>query len=100
MSDFPVFDHVRPMQTAHDGNTIFVVNDRDVLAELATIEPLDDRADYFCSIPIRSVWNSGVGPTVELGPFSLDAKEVVGLHNALVEHMRAFPSEFKFGGAS
>jgi hypothetical protein len=93
---FQSFDFDRPIRTFREGDTIQVATDRTVLDELTELEPLDERSDSFVSVPVRSVVTAGAGPSVEFGPFSLDSKDVVRLHNALIDHMTAFPSEYKF----
>lgn len=95
MSRFPVFDgEYKPQIEVIDGvPTFFQVHD--VLNELTVLEPADERTDSFASIPVRSVWTDGCGPAIELGPFTLDDREVVKLFNALAKHINTFPSQFK-----
>lgn len=103
MSAFPIFDaDHKPYQHIGDGITT-LVTDRDVLADLGSIIPVDDRDDEFYEIPMRSVFSSGSGPTFELGPFSLDEDATLRLMGALAAHCRSFPSVFKVtasGGAA
>lgn len=95
MSTFPIFDAEHKLYQ-HSGDGITTpMTDRDVLADLGSIIPVDARDDEFYEIPMRSVFHSGAGPTFELGPFSLDEDATLLLMGALVAHCRSFPSTFK-----
>lgn len=103
MSAFRVFDaNHKPYRQVSDG-VASLTTDRDVLAQLGSIVPVDARDDEFYEIPMRSVFCSSAGPTFELGPFSLDEDATLLLMGALVAHCRSFPTTFKptaSGGAS
>ncbi|MDM3894798.1 hypothetical protein [Mycobacterium intracellulare] len=99
-SRFPAFDYDRkPVWDVIDGVPT-ICNERDVLADLTVLEPLDERNDSFAAIPVRSVITAGGGPSIELGPFSLDTSEVIKLYNALAAHINSFSGEFRFKGQS
>ena len=97
-SRFPTFDgEYKPDVVVIDGVPTLCAK-HDVLDDLTVLEPVDDRNGYFTSIPVRSVWNPGCGPAVEIGPFSLDDGEIIKLYNALGKHINSFRSEFRFKG--
>lgn len=97
---FPAFDHERKSGVEVIDGVPTIINDRDVVEEHCILEPLDERVDYFTTIPVRSVITSGCGPAIEIGPFSLDDTQIVMLYNALGAHINAFRSEFKVRGES
>ena len=100
MTRFPVFDgQYKPEVVVVDGVPT-ICNVHEVIEELAVLEPSDDRNDFFVSIPVRSVRNEGCGPAVEIGPFTLDTREIVKLYNALARHVNNFAGEFQFKGAA
>lgn len=99
-SRFPTFDGDRkPYIQVIDGVPTFVTNRHDV-EELAVLEPVDTRNDFFASVPLRSAWNDACGPCFEIGAFDLDDGQVVALFNALLRHIERFPSTFRKGGAA
>lgn len=99
-SPFPVFDgEYKPEVIVIDGVPT-ICHAHEVLDELTVLEPGDDRTDGFVAVPVRSVWNEGCGPAVEIGPFTLDDREVVKLYNALTQHINNFPSQFRFKGGA
>lgn len=77
-----------------------LVTDRHHVEDLAVIEPVDTRNDFFASVPLRSAWHDACGPSFEFGAFSLDDGEVVALFNALHSHIKRFPTFFKTSGAA
>ena len=100
MSRFPVFDgQYKPEVVVVDGVPA-ICNVHEVIEELTVLEPSDDRTDFFAAVPVRSVWNEGCGPAVEIGPFSLNTREIVKLYNALARHINNFADEFKFKGGA
>ena len=100
MNNFPVFDYERKSGIEVFDGVPTIINDRDVVEEHCVLEPLDERVDFFTTIPVRSVITAGCGPAIELGPFSLDDNDIVRLYNALGRHINTFPSDFKVRGES
>lgn len=100
MSSFPVFDHARKSGVEFIDGVPTIINDRHVVEEHCILEPLDERVDFFATIPVRSVITAGCGPAIEIGPFSLDDTQIVKLYNALGAHINTFRSEFTFRGVS
>ena len=100
MSAFPVFDGQYKPEVFVSEGVPTICQAHDVIDELTTLEPADDRTDFFASIPVRSVWNPSCGPAVEIGPFSLDTREIIKLYNALAKHINNFPGEFTLKGAA
>lgn len=95
---FPIFDgEYKPDVEVIDG-VPHIFPRRDVIQELAVLEPADDRNDFFASVPVRSVWHPDSGPAVEIGPFSLDDTEIVKLYNAIGKHINTFGSDFRLSG--
>lgn len=68
---------------------------REVIAGPVTLEPHDDRTDMCVSVPVRLVISSTAGPAIEIGPFTLDSRDIVTLYNALAAHINTFTGEFK-----
>lgn len=97
---FPVFDGDYKNEVQVIDGVPHIFAKRDVLEELTILEPVDDRNDLFATVPVRSVWNPFCGPALELGPFSLDESEVIKLYNAIIKHINAFRSGFRFEGES
>jgi hypothetical protein len=72
MSDFPVLDGNRDMTEG-----------RVVISELGELEPYIDEVDGWVSMPVRVSHTAGAGVVLELGPYSLDARDVARLRAAL-----------------
>jgi hypothetical protein len=90
MSRFPILDYDRNLCE-------FASNGREVLHESA-IEPSVAETDEWVTLPIRSIVDNNNGAGFEIGPYSLTNSDVVALHNALVDHMNNFPSDFRHIG--
>lgn len=97
---FPVFDGDYKQDIDVIDGVSHLIPKRDVVEELTILEPADDRTDLFATVPVRSVWNPACGPAVEIGPFSLDAREVIKLHNAIAKHINTFRSYYCAAGGS
>lgn len=98
MSRFPVFDHERKPEIEIIDGLHTIVNERSVVQDFDPLELLDERVDFFATIPIRSVVTANAGPAFELGPFCLDSAEVIKLYNALAAHINTFTGEFRSTG--
>jgi hypothetical protein len=97
---FPVFDHDRKPEVEVIDGLPTILNQRDVLQEFEALEPLDERVDFFATVPMRSCITPNAGPSFELGPFCLDTTEVIKLYNALAKHANSFPDDFQKKKAS
>ncbi len=52
-------------------------------------EPLDCRVDTWKSLPIRLIHDSAGGWQIELGPFNLDAADILNLREAIAAYDKA-----------
>lgn len=52
-------------------------------------EPLDYREDTWKSLPIRLIHDSAGGWQIELGPFNLDAADILNLREAIAAYDQA-----------
>lgn len=97
MSDirFPVFDGEYKQEVEVIDGVPHLFAKRDVVEELTVLEPVDDRNDFFASVPVRSVWNPGSGPAIEIGPFSLDDTEIIKLYHAIGRHINTFQNHYR-----
>lgn len=86
---FPVLDFDRESDALYVGA-------RHVVSE-TSIEPVVAETGEWITLPVRSVIDAG-GPTVEIGPYSLTETDVARLHNVLLDHIRAFPEDFRVRG--
>lgn len=72
MTDFPILDGNRES-----------TEDRMVISECGELEPYIDEVDGWVSMPVRVSHTAGAGVVLELGPYSLDARGVARLRDAL-----------------
>lgn len=72
MADFPVLDGNRDMTEG-----------REVISELGELEPFIDEIDGWVSMPVRVSCTPGAGIVLEIGPYTLDARDIAGLGDAI-----------------
>jgi hypothetical protein len=72
MSDFPVLDAPR---TTEFGRVIF--------DEFGEIEPYIDEMDSWIAMPVRLVHDQAAGCHLEVGPYSLDRRDIQRLREAI-----------------
>lgn len=72
MSDFPILDGNRES-----------TEDRMVISECGELEPYIDEIDGWVSMPLRVTTTPGVGIVLEVGPYTLDGRDVARLRAAL-----------------
>ncbi len=72
MSDFPVLDGNRDC-----------TEDRMVIGECGELEPYIDEIDGWVSMPLRVTTTPGVGIVLEVGPYTLNGRDVTRLRAAL-----------------
>lgn len=74
MPDFPLMDSARDEANEHG---------RIVVSEGLFIEPFIDEADDWCTMPIRVTHAPDSGLSLELGPYTLDRRDIAKLRNAV-----------------
>jgi hypothetical protein len=62
---------------------------RVVFDVFAPVEPYVRELDYWCSLPLRLVHTTGGGWGIELGPYELDAADILQLRKALAAYDEA-----------
>lgn len=79
--DFPVLDHPRLRENT-DYNRVII----DVFGHM---EPYLPETDSWCSMPLRLTHNTAGGFQIELGPYTLDAADIMRLREAFAEYDKA-----------
>ena len=59
---------------------------RTVIDYLGHIEPRIPETDYWCSMPLRLAYSQAAGFYLELGPYDLDAADILTLRKAIAAH--------------
>lgn len=72
MTNFPILDGNRDMTEG-----------REVISELGELEPFIDEIDGWVSMPVRVSHTPGAGIVLEIGPYTLDARDIAGLGDAI-----------------
>ena len=80
-----VLDRPRPTD---DGGLPLIDPDREVLAHSGYLLPTDERTDEFVGMPVRVSDLAGVGIVLEIGPFTLDPRDVARLVDAIGAYYR------------
>lgn len=77
----PVQDHDRVDTAEHCG--------RDVIVECPAAWPRDARTDTDVKLPLRVVWDGGMGVGIDIGPYDFDAKSIHMLKQVITAFERA-----------
>ncbi|WP_368834358.1 hypothetical protein [Mycobacterium intracellulare] len=76
--DFPVLDAAR-----HHGNNEF---GRAIVETFGFVEPYIGETDGWASMPLRLVHDQAAGWHLELGPYDLDAADILALRQAIAAY--------------
>jgi hypothetical protein len=81
MPDFPILDAPRPIADSE--------LNRDVLREFGNMCAYIEEIDYYAELPVRVVYDQGSAFHIEVGPYSLDGRDINRLRAAIAACDRA-----------
>lgn len=82
MTPYPVLD--APRTFADTELSRVVIND-----QLAPIEPHIEETDWYVTLPLRIVYDQGAGVHIEIGPYSMDGRDIERLRAAITAYDKA-----------